>query len=76
MRLGLLYESNAPLKPKCKRRAAMILAVRSTLMVRAGMPKCFAVLELLFSHAKGHSIKWKRLNEPKEERRGLFAGDA
>ncbi len=45
-------------------------------MVRAGMPKCFAVLELLFSHAKGHSIKWKRLNEPKEERRGLFAGDA
>lgn len=40
------------------------------------MPKCFAVLELLFSHAKGHSIKWKRLNEPKEERRGLFAGDA
>ena len=36
------------------------------------MPKCFAVLELLFSHAKGHSIKWKRLNEPKEERRGLL----
>ncbi len=49
----------------------MILAVRSTLDT-----KCFAVLELLFSHAKGHSIKWKRLNEPKEERRGLFAGDA
>lgn len=45
-------------------------------MVRAGMPKCFAVLELLFSHAHGHPIKWKRLNEPKEERRGLFAGYA
>lgn len=30
------------------------------------MPKRFAVLELLFSHAKEHSIKWKRLNEPKE----------